>query len=399
MLRDYLVSAFRNLYRHKMRSLLTMTGIVIGIFAVTTVLSIGISVQTAVNQEFQKLGLNGVILSARENETGQNGLFDSGTLEAINASFNDVRYAMPLLFYLGKTAGLSGQVDCVVWGIGDNAQDVISLSPVYGRMFSSGDLDNGARVCVIDEETALSLYKRRNITGKTVELTVSGRTLEFDVIGVVSKSASDLGGLVSGYIPSFVYIPYTTLQGLTGTDLFDKIVVQFRDGADIERLGIKIAQHIMKQKNVYSGYYMENLVSQKNRVNNVLGIVTVFVSAVAGISLVVGGLGIMTIMLVAVNERKREIGIKKAVGATHGKILAEFLFEALIISLIGGTAGIGVSTACLKMVKPLFGFTARVNVPVLFLSLAFCALIGTVFSVYPAKKAASLNPIEALRYE
>ena len=179
------------------------------------------------------------------------------------------------------------------------------------------------------------LYKRRNITGKTVELTVSGRTLEFDVIGVVSKSASDLGGLVSGYIPSFVYIPYTTLQGLTGTDLFDKIVVQFRDGADIERLGIKIAQHIMKQKNVYSGYYMENLVSQKNRVNNVLGIVTVFVSAVAGISLVVGGLGIMTIMLVAVNERKREIGIKKAVGATHGKILAEFLFEALIISLIG----------------------------------------------------------------
>ena len=115
MLRDYFVSAFRNLYRHKMRSLLTMTGIVVGIFAVTTVLSIGISVQTAVNQEFQKLGLNGVILSARENETGQNGLFDSGTLETINASFNDVRYAMPLLFYLGKTAGLSGQVDCVVW--------------------------------------------------------------------------------------------------------------------------------------------------------------------------------------------------------------------------------------------------------------------------------------------
>lgn len=399
MLSDYIISALRNLYRHKMRTFLTIIGIIIGIFSVTTVLSIGMSVQTAVEQEFQKLGIGGVVLSAKKSETGENGLFDNRTIETINTCYNDVKYAMPLLFYLGKTGAYGGQQDCVVWGIGDNAQDVISLDVIYGRLFTASDIEKSSSVCVIDEQTALSVYKRKNITGKTVELSVSGRTAEFTVVGVVGKSASDLGGLVSEYVPSFVYIPYTTLQRLNGTDVFDKVVVQFKEGTDIDKMGIKIAQHIMKIKNISNGYYIENMVRQKNQVNNVLSIVTVFISAVAAISLLVGGLGIMTIMLVAVGERKKEIGIKKAVGATHGKILAEFLIEAIIISLIGGVVGIAVSVFCLYMVKPVFGFTANVNVPVLLLSLLFCTLIGSVFSVYPAKKAAKLNPIDALRCE
>lgn len=399
MIADYMLSALRNLYRHKIRTLLTILGILIGTSSVTAIFAVGNGGQAQVMEIFKSFGIEGLIVNARLAETGDEGLFSNDDLKYIKDKVDEVKSVMPLVSLFGAVGINNIYNNCLIWGIGANANDVVSMTPKYGRNINEIDIENSKKVCIVDTGLSSFIYKRENIVGKKLILNIYGKSAEFTVAGVINKNSSVLEGFVGSYIPYFVYIPYTVLEEMGDFNRFENIAVKIKDSTDMDFAGDKIVS-VMKTKNgVSTGYYTENMVKQKNKIENIIGIITIIVSAVAAISLIVGGLGIMTIMLVAVNERTKEIGIKKAVGAKKSDILVEFVTEALIITLFGGIIGLIIGIIISNLAGNILGFEAVLDYKIMFISLIFCMFIGIIFSVYPAKKAAQLNPIEALRHE
>lgn len=399
MLTDYIFSALRNLYRHKIRTILIMLGIIIGTSSVTAILAVGNGGQEQVVEVFKTFGVEGLIVSAKVSETGENGLFSNEDMKYIKSQVKEVKSIMPFVSVYGAVGAKNINKECLIWGVGEKANEIVSLIPKYGRNINMNDIDSGSKNCVIDTGLSELLYKRENIVGKKITLSISGRSVEFNVVGVVNKNSSSLEGLVGSYVPDFIYIPYTTLEEIGDFNRFDRIVVRVKSSENMDQTGEKITYAMRAKNNLKAGYYADNMVRQKKKIESVISIITVIISAVAAISLIVGGLGIMTIMLVAVNERTREIGIKKAVGAKKSDILIEFVTEALVITLIGGIVGLLIGILFAALAGNILGFNAVLNYKMMFLSLIFCMFIGIIFSVYPAKKAAQLNPIEALRYE
>lgn len=269
---------------------------------------------------------------------------------------------------------------------------------LYGSIFTKTDVQNSAKVCLVEEGFARAAYKRSNIIGKTVTLFSNSTSTDFTVKGVVANGSGMFYNLIGNYIPSFVYVPYTTAEALRGTKGYDQIAVQTASDSNNDAIGTRIVSALSKNSSGNT-YVAMNMFKQRQQLSNVLEIITLVISTVGGISLVVAGLGVMTVMTVCVSERTREIGIKKAIGAPKSAILLEFLFESLGISLLGGAAGIasGLSLAYIAMLvmHMEFVFTMRSIIISTFLSVA----VGVIFGVHPAIKAANLNPVDALRCE
>ncbi len=384
-------SAVRGLRRKGVRSLLTMSGIIIGVALVALVSIIGAAGETAVEQELESMGLGGLSVTAR----------DAAGLEeetlAVLRGLSEVDSAVPLmidsssLFLHG-----GGTQELMLCGIDSGAVQVIGLSELHGRLFSDADIASCARVCVVDRAVAQALYKRENIVGTDVSLPVGGVEETFEVVGV-TEAGSALLQNVAQLIPGMVYIPYTTMQQLSGRTRFDQLAVRLTDGTDAARE----AQHIEQVLARVSGedrFAANNLAAQRDKLAGVMNIVTWILTAISAISLLVAGLSIMTVMTVSVGERTREIGIKKALGATNGRILREFLTEALVLSLGGGVIGVAVGAGLGAIGLSVFGLSVSVWKTMVWL-IAFAAVIGGIFGVYPALKAARLDPVEALRCE
>lgn len=206
-------------------------------------------------------------------------------------------------------------------------------------------------------------------------------------------------GMMGDFIPSFVYLPYSTMQELSRKSTFDQIAVKTREGVDLDIAAAQLVSAANSASGINNGFKAENMQSQKNKLNDVLGTVTIALSAIAGVSLVVAGLSIMTLMLASVGERTREIGIKKSIGANQGNILSEFLIEAFTISFFGSIIGaiIGILLIIIGCIP--FGIPVRLNAGLIIFSMIISMISGVVFGVYPALLASKLNPVDALRYE
>lgn len=392
---DCVKKGLRDLFRNKLRSFLTIGGIAVGVLSVVVISSIGEMGKTTINAQMNSMGMDSVVVSGEPNSNAGLSEEDLADLKRIS----EIANAMPLMNIVTKSTILRTDSTCMLWGVNEDAGQVIELVPVHGRLLNRVDVLSGAKVCIIDEQLALQSYKRSNIVGKTVSVNVGGQAEDFTVVGVVKNGVNLLQNMLGEIIPGFVYIPYTTMQEESSRYFFDQICVKLMPESQSEEISRKIKTVIMANKGFETEIQIDNLLKQKTQLGNIMNVITVVLSLIAGISLVVSGLSIMTVMLVSINERTREIGIKKSIGATNFDIMTEFLLEAVLITLMGGIAGSAAGVGISALGCLMFGAEIYINLPMIFGIIGFSLLIGLVFGVYPAYKAARLKPVDALRME
>lgn len=383
-------SAWIALGRKRLRSLLTVSSIAIGTTMVVLVLCIGRIGTVAIGNELASMGMDGLSVSA------EHGL---GVRElAAIRNLDSVRRAMPLSLQFAS-AMASGQPFSVVGcGIDSGADQVISLELLHGRMLSQADVAARSAVCVVDEALAWEAYGRTNIVGERMTLLFPKASTEVTVIGV-SATGSSLLQNVTTLIPYMVYLPYTTQQLITETQGFDQIAVRLSEGAVAEETEQEIHRLFQRVGEDVEGLTTENLASQRQRLEKVMDIVSLALVALGGVSLLVSGFGILTVMLSSVNERTREIGIKKAIGATRTRIMLEFLAGALLLGALGALAGLLLGCSAVILGCILLGYTIALPVGALAGVVALTLLLSMLFGAYPAYHASGLHPVEALRYE
>lgn len=383
-----------NLLRKGMRTVLTVSGIAIGVASVVIIGAISRAGTAAINGELDSLGLSGVSVSSSQNGTGLY-IEDLDVLKAIDG----VEEVMPIVTQstLATSRGQSAQT--LVWGVDAGANTVISIETKYGRAIQSEDVNSAANICMVDENLANALYSRDNIVGKTVSLMVGEVFEDYEIVGVIKQGSGILSSLMGEYIPSFVYVPYTTMQNITGQKELSQIAVKFVQGTDVEAASATIGARMERAKGVTEAVKIDNLSKQRDRLGNMLDIVKLVMSAIGAITLLVAGLGIMTVMLVSVNERTREIGIKKAIGASFKVILTEFLLEALTISIVGSIIGTTFAVAVCLIAGSALGVAIEFSVGSILFSVGVAVATGVIFGVYPAVKASRLKPVDALRRE
>ena len=389
-----ITGTFINIFRSRTRSLLTMAGIAVGVFSVVLISTVGTVGTAQVSSTLITMGVDTLLVQAADNSVSVT-LTDNDvqTVRRVEG-VNDV---MPLMASVTESKMIGRRLDCYVWGVDKSADRLISLEAKHGRLVNNSDAAARLKVCVIDEQFALSSYGRSNVVGKKMQIFLGGKYHDFEIIGVAHSGLSSLQGMLSNIMPGFMYIPITTMQQLCGRSTYDKLAVKIDDmNSDTD-----VVERVKEKLNLVNGYtdayIVNNLLSQKGQLDSILEIVTTALSLVAGISLVVSGISVMTTMMMSVGERTREIGIKKSIGAKSRDICAEFLCESVVLTLTGSAAGIIGGLAVSAAGCFLAGVPFLLNTSSLLISAAAAAAIGAVFGAYPAYKAASMKPADALR--
>lgn len=387
---DAFVLAFKNIRRRKVRSFLTILGISIGILSVLVVNCISENGKSAINAELDNLGLNGLLINSDKQD--EQPLNDEDLLTV--SAQPEIQNATPIIMENSGVSTETKTLESVLWGVDQGANQVISMQLLHGRFLNAGDVRASAKVCMIDSALAEQMYQRTNIVGKTISVKIGDGSYPVEVIGVVRADSGILQNVISDYMPSFIYMPYTTVQDTTYRDEIDKIAIKVTEGSDAVAVGNTLVERMNYTIKV------ENLAQQRDRLGNMMDILSLVLSVVGTISLVVAGLGIMTMMLTSVNERTREIGIKKSIGAAKSNIMLEFFAESVLISVLGCLLGVStgillILTASWLLHMNLLLISVSTTVQIVVISI----VLGVVFCVYPAYKASTLRPIEALRCE
>lgn len=391
---NYFFNAARSIFRKKGRNLLTVIGIAVGVLSVIVVENISSVGIAAVSIELDSLGLNGLTISSKDSVTN----LTEEELEIIRSS-EYTEKATPIVVDTGEAETKRATTKVIMWGIDHSASDIISLELMYGRFINLGDIKNYSRVCLVDKEFAQSMYSRDNIVGKKISLTSQSGYDEYTVVGIIKTGSGLLQNAMGSYIPNFVYVPYSTLQTSIGMSGFHQVAVKINDSYNVDTVGRYITDSLSQITGKSDGYVSQNLAKQKEALFDIMNIISVILTAIGSVALVVAGLNIMTVMLVSVNERTKEIGIKKAIGATNKAILCEFLFEAVLLCLIGALLGIVFAAGVLFIGSKIIGINISFRYDVAIYTMIFSVLAGMIFGVYPANKAAHLSPVNSLRTE
>lgn len=403
MYKESFLMAWASLIANKMRSILTMLGIIIGVAAVIALVSIGNGVKQDIQNSISSLGSD--LLMVMPGAPRTPGVRPSqGSMKSLKVSdyqaiskLDGVKAASPYTANSYVTIYQSKNWTTTVSGVSSNFQDVNNWTMAEGRFISSKNVENRERVAVVGQTVVKNLFAGEDPVGKEIRV----KNIPFRVIGVLNSKGN---GTMGNDQDDAIFIPYTTaMERVEGVDYLRMVYVVASDDNGIDRLQSDIenllrVRHSIKDTNL-DDFNIQNMKSIMETMEQTTGTLTLFLGAVAAISLVVGGIGIMNIMLVSVTERTREIGIRKALGATYFVIVTQFLIEAVVISLMGGLIGIALGIGASKLIGLASGMSTVISVPTIVLSFAFSMAIGLVFGIYPARKAAKLNPIDALHYE
>ncbi|MBI2607406.1 MAG: ABC transporter permease [Candidatus Doudnabacteria bacterium] len=399
---DYLKLAATSLLTNKIRSSLTMLGVIIGVFSVITFLAIGEGLRAEISGQFEQLGSNLLIVlpgkvEGLESFTGTIGAstLSLKDLETIKTQSPLTESASPVMLVSGVIT-VAGETVTGPFVVGtDEAQDDIQkMELAAGSFFSAAQVANQARVMVLGHNAETRMFgETNNVVGRRVS--ILGQ--EFEIIGLVKKSESAF--TFGDSFDNLVYIPITTAQTLTNSAQVARIMVKVRDPEKVD----EAREELTKLVRLNHGGSDDFTVLKQEEVleifNDVFGQLTLAVSGIGAISLFVAGIGIMNIMFVSVTERTREIGLRKAVGATNNNILMQFLAEASLLSLLGGGLGVLLAFILTVILKSSVGLPATVTWQAVLLAAGISIAVGVIFGIVPAIRAARKNPIDALRYE
>ena len=382
-----LKTAFKSILSNKLRSSLTMLGLIIGIASVIVLVGIGNGASTNVRSQVQSLGADIITISVNSDDTSfeYEDLDEFKTLDNIEsiAPYNRIRATI--------TRNTTSTSNSSLMAINNNYLDITNTSLKEGRTISIIDIENKSKVCILGSDVASTLFSLAEPLGQTIKINGD----KYTVIGVLEEQGTSMGN----NIDNMVIIPITTAKYLGEDTSITNLYVKVKDENYINT-SINILENYIRQKlSISSDYFsvssQDSVLDTMENVNNTLSLL---LGGIASISLIVGGIGVMNVMLVSVTERTKEIGIRKSLGAKRRDILLQFLVEALVLSILGGIIGIILGLAIGNILED-FDFTFNPSNAIILISFIASSAIGLVFGIFPAYRAAKLNPIEALRTE
>ena len=398
--------AFRALVRNKMRAALTMLGIIIGVSAVIAMVSIGQGASASVQAQIESIGTNLLFVSAGAQNVGgvRSGTGDTGNqnltvddLDAIKREVPSVSMVTPSVNARSQLVAGNMNWNTNVTGVSEQYPDVRKWPVATGSFFTDADVRTAARVIVIGRTLADNLYPGADPIGQDIRV----MNLPFRVVGVLAAKGQDQQGRDQDDV---AFAPFTTVQKkILGRDRI-QIAYVSAISQDATYTAQSQITELLRQRhkltaNEPDDFTVRNMTDIAEAANETSKTMTILLACIAGVSLLVGGIGIMNIMLVSVTERTREIGIRMAIGARSSAVRSQFLIESIVLSLTGGAIGIILGVVLSLAIPAFLGWPTLVSMMAIVGSVLFSAAVGIFFGYYPARKAASLDPIEALRYE
>ena len=400
---EYIKMAVQNIRANKGRSFLTMLGIIIGIASVIAIVSIGEGTKNQMNSEIDGIGSGLIAIDVSNDAMTEDEWITPDDVQEIR-KLDTVGGVSVSNNYDGETVTGKGNFSIMLTGEGPDAKMINNSDMKYGSYFGETEIEEGKNVCVISDTDARQLFGTDDVVGMSLDITCYDSSKSFRIMGVTTQKEN--GTFVSytyDGMPVTVNVPYSSMDDLVGgTDEFYSITVVQADKTLDSQIVADQVVHLLEKRHQCAGedyFHVQSFQDVLQSMNEMLGMVTAFISFVAGISLLVGGIGVMNIMLVSVTERTSEIGLKKAIGARKKVILGQFLTEASVLTSIGGIIGVVLGIILSKMVSQVSGAPTAISVPAIIGSVVFSMLIGLIFGLLPSVKAANLNPIDALRSE
>jgi putative ABC transport system permease protein len=381
--------ALKAIAGNRMRSFLTVLGIIIGVIAVTVLIAIAQGTTSSVTSSIESLGTNLLTVNIRTSRANPVTMEALEELQSDNPMISGIApvISQSITAKAGTISYDEGMIEATVPGY----DTIRNLTVVQGRFLKQPDIDNRSYVAVVGSEVADELFGTRDVLGETIALD----GYHFTIIGVLQEK----GSTAAGSDDSRILIPFTLGERLLRQPGIRTFYAASSSSETVTMAQLVLENYLMNAFGDEDAFTLYNQTEMLSTITDTTQTLSLMLGGIAGISLLVGGIGIMNIMLVSVSERTREIGIRKAIGAARGNILLQFLIEALVISLLGGLLGLAIALILLAVLAPVLGMSLTMSPAVANLAIGFSLAIGVIFGIYPANKASRLTPVEALRYD